>query len=128
VDAETGRLRRSGLTTRVGHAIEFREPSWYDERVFALLRAHRVALCLHDMGGSASPKLVTGRLVYMRYHGRTKYSGRYDDTTLDEWADWLAERISAGIDVYAYFNNDVGGHAPRDAVRLRERLAKRVSR
>jgi uncharacterized protein YecE (DUF72 family) len=31
------------------------------------------------------------------------------------------------MDVYAYFNNDVGGHAPRDAVRLRERLAARVS-
>ena len=127
VDAETGQLRRSGLTTCVRHAIEFREPSWYDERVFALLRAHRVALCLHDMGGSASPKLVTGRFVYVRLHGWTKYSGRYDDTTLDAWADWLAERISAGIDVYAYFNNDVGGHAPRDAVRLRERLATSVS-
>ena len=25
----------------------------------------------------------------------------------------------AGTDVYAYFNNDVGGYAPRDAVRLR---------
>jgi uncharacterized protein YecE (DUF72 family) len=126
VAAETRRLRRAGLT-RVRHAIEFREPSWYDERVFALLRAHRVALCLHDMSGSASAKLVVGPFVYVRFHGWTKYSGRYADGTLDDWADWLAERISAGMDVYAYFNNDVGGHAPRDAVRLRERLAARVS-
>jgi uncharacterized protein YecE (DUF72 family) len=126
VAAQTRRLRRAGLT-HVRHAIEFREPSWYDERVFALLRAHRVALCLHDMRGSASAKLVVGPFVYVRFHGWTKYSSRYADATLDDWADWLAERISAGMDVYAYFNNDVGGHAPRDAVRLRERLAARVS-
>jgi uncharacterized protein YecE (DUF72 family) len=24
--------------------------------------------------------------------------------------------------VFAYFNNDIGGHAPRDAVRLREMI------
>ena len=127
VAAQTRRLRRSGFRPRVRHAIEFREPSWYDERVFALLRAHHVALCLHDMRGSASAKLVVGPFVYVRFHGWTKYSGRYADRTLDEWADWLAERVSAGMDVYAYFNNDVGGHAPRDAVRLRERLSTRVS-
>jgi uncharacterized protein YecE (DUF72 family) len=79
------------------------------------------------MRESASPKLVIGPFVYVRFHGWTKYSGRYDDRTLDEWASWLAARISAGMDVYAYFNNDVGGHAPRDAVRLRERLAARRS-
>jgi uncharacterized protein YecE (DUF72 family) len=79
------------------------------------------------MRGSASAKLVVGPFVYVRFHGWTKYTGRYAEATLDDWADWLAERISAGMDVYAYFNNDVGGHAPRDAVRLRERLAARVS-
>jgi uncharacterized protein YecE (DUF72 family) len=28
----------------------------------------------------------------------------------------------AGREVFAYFNNDVGGHAPRDAVKLRAML------
>jgi uncharacterized protein YecE (DUF72 family) len=135
LEAQTRHLRRSGFATRIRHAIEFREPSWYHERVFALLHAHRIALCLHDMRGSSSPKLVTGRFVYVRFHGvhesqRTvmrTYGGRYADQVLDEWADWLAERISSGIDVYAYFNNDVGGHAPRDALRLRERVLTRAS-
>ena len=127
VDAQTDRLRQNGLTTRVRHAIEFREPSWYHERVFALLRAHRVALCLHDMRGSAAAKLVVGPFIYVRFHGSAKYAGRYADRDLDEWADWLAERNFAGMDVFAYFNNDTGGHAPRDAVRLRERLAARAA-
>lgn len=108
------------------HTIEFREPSWYDERVYALLRKHNVALCLHDMQGSASGKLVVGPFIYVRFHGWTKYAGRYGDERLDEWADWLAERVADGMDVFAYFNNDVGGHAPRDAVRLRDRLHVRL--
>src|SRR5436190_1130824 len=37
-------------------------------------------------------------------------------------AAWLRDRLRSGIDVYAYFNNDVGGHAPRDAVRLRRMI------
>jgi uncharacterized protein YecE (DUF72 family) len=106
--------------------IEFREPSWYDERVFALMTRHRAALCLHDMQGSASGKRIVGPLIYVRFHGRTKYSGRYADETLEEWADWLAARSSEGMDVCAYFNNDVGGHAPRDAVRLRAHLQRRL--
>jgi uncharacterized protein YecE (DUF72 family) len=114
------------LPPRVKHAIEFREPSWYDERVYALLQRHKVALCLHDMQGSATGKLEVGPFVYVRFHGWTKYAGRYEDERLDEWADWLAELIADGMDVFAYFNNDVGGHAPRDAVRLRQRVQQRL--
>ena len=32
---------------------------------------------------------------------------------LDQWADWLTECVSNGTDVFAYFNDDVGGHAMR---------------
>jgi uncharacterized protein YecE (DUF72 family) len=112
--------------SRARDAIEFREPSWYDARVYALLDAYKVALCLHDMEGSASDRRVVGPFVYVRFHGSTKYAGRYGDERLDEWADWLAARAADGLDVFAYFNNDVGGHAPRDAVRLRERLHARL--
>jgi uncharacterized protein YecE (DUF72 family) len=106
------------------HAVEFREPSWYCEKVFALLQHHRVALCLHDMEGSASGKRAVGPFVYARFHGIQKYSGSYGDETLDDWAAWLSDRLRAGISVYAYFNNDSGGHAPRDAARLRAMIER----
>jgi uncharacterized protein YecE (DUF72 family) len=106
--------------------VEFREPSWYDDRVFALMERHGVALCLHDMQGSPTGRRMVGPLIYVRFHGWTKYAGRYGDETLDEWADWLAARTGDGLSVYAYFNNDIGGHAPRDATRLRERLHARL--
>jgi uncharacterized protein YecE (DUF72 family) len=112
------------LPAGVRHAIEFRDASWYDDRVFDALQRFRVALCLHDMPESASPLRQVGPYVYVRFHGATRYGGRYSDEQLDAWGHWLSARISAGVDVFAYFNNDIGGHAPRDAVRLRERLER----
>ena len=108
------------------HAIEFRDPSWYCDAVFAILERHRVALCLHDMAGSASGMLAIGPFVYARFHGVQKYAGSYSDRTLDAWAEWVASQRRAGRAVYAYFNNDVGGHAPHDAVRLRRLIVERM--
>jgi uncharacterized protein YecE (DUF72 family) len=109
------------------HTVEFRDTSWYDERVYALMRRYKAALCLHDMEGLATERLVVGPFIYVRFHhGTKKYGGRYSDARLDSWADWLAERARDGMEVFAYFNNDTGGHAPRDAVRLRERIAALV--
>ena len=110
------------------HAIEFREPSWYSDEVFARLERHNVALCLHDMAGSASGTRAVGPFVYVRFHGPQKYSGRYSDDMLDDWAEWCAGRARAGMPIYAYFNNDAGGHAPRDARRLRDAIEARLGR
>ena len=40
----------------VKHALEFRHPTWYEDDVLTLLEQHNVAMCLHDMSGSASPR------------------------------------------------------------------------
>lgn len=120
-----GAIHRVRAGAKVGpyHTVEFRETTWYDDRVFDLLTKYKVALCLHDMHGCASGRVVVGPFVYVRFHfGTERYGGRYEDRRLDEWAEWLAAQAHAGCDVFAYFNNDVGGHAPRDAVRLRERI------
>ena len=126
VNVDRLELFLKALPRRRRHAIEFRDPSWYTGEVFALLERYRVALCLHDMAGSSSGKKAVGPFVYARFHGVQKYSGRYTDQTLDEWADWMAERAAAGVPVFAYFNNDTGGHAPRDAERLRSAIAARL--
>jgi uncharacterized protein YecE (DUF72 family) len=108
----------------VPQAVEFRDPSWYHDEVLTALEEHGVALCLHDLPGSASPREAVGRFVYVRFHGSgARYGGGYPRAALEEWAAWLSGRHRAGRPVYAYFNNDVGGHAPRDAVTLRGALA-----
>jgi uncharacterized protein YecE (DUF72 family) len=114
------------LPRRRLHAIEFREPSWYADEVLSLMARHRAALCLHDMRGSESGQRAVGPFVYVRFHGPQKYGGRYPDATITNWAEWLADRMKDGRRVFAYFNNDTGGHAPRDAVRLRDAIAARI--
>ena len=68
-----------------GHrnTIEFRDTSWYDDRVYALMEKYKVALCLHDMQGSATERIVVGPFLYVRFHhGTKKYGGRYPDARL----------------------------------------------
>lgn len=104
------------LPPRVKHTIEFREPSWYDDDVLRLLRRHNVALCMHDMPGSAPARVLTARFTYVRFHGATgRYNGSYPKEMLEDWAEWL---VSSNVSAFVYFNNDIGGHAPRDARRL----------
>jgi uncharacterized protein YecE (DUF72 family) len=111
------------LPPDVRHVVEFRDPSWYDVEIRRLMQARGVALCLHDMPGSATGKLPTCPFVYVRFHGSgEKYGGGYSAARLRGWAEWLNAQRDQGYDVYAYFNNDVGGHAPRDAMTLRRAL------
>ncbi|HEU5251102.1 MAG TPA: DUF72 domain-containing protein, partial [Thermoanaerobaculia bacterium] len=114
------RLERflSALPRRRLHAVEFRDASWYEEETYRLLEKAGVALCLHDMRGSESPTRLVGPFVYVRFHGSgPKYGGRYPERAITDWGARLAHEVRHGRDVYAYFNNDRGGHAPRDAVR-----------
>jgi uncharacterized protein YecE (DUF72 family) len=102
------------------HTIEFRHPSWYEPATFGLLAAHGVALCLHDMAGSAIDTPGIGPFTYVRFHGATgKYAGSYGDEALGGWARRLAAESGTDRDVYAYFNNDPDAVATRDARRLR---------
>jgi uncharacterized protein YecE (DUF72 family) len=76
------------------------------------------------MRGSATARRRVGPFIYARFHGagEARYGGAYSEGRLRDWAEWLNEPRALGVDVYAYFNNDVGGHAPRDAVTLRRFL------
>ena len=115
------------LPRRRQHAIEFRDPSWYCDETFELLDRYKAALCLHDMAGSATGRRLVGPFIYLRLHGPQRYTGSYSYRTLEAWAEWCAGLHQQGMPVYAYFNNDAGGDAPRDALRLRE-LCERYER
>ncbi len=102
-------------------AVEFRDARWYLPEVRRALNTHRVALCLHDMPGSTTLPEPVGPFVYVRFHGSgTVYGGGYPTHELAEWASRFRAWREAGLDVWAFFNNDIGGHAFRDAARLRD--------
>ena len=107
----------------VVNVFEFREKSWYDDRVFALLERYGASFCAHDMPGPDSPDLAVGPAAYVRFHGgEGKYWGRYSDEALLRWTDWMMAEARRGREVWAYFNNDIDGHAIHDALTLKAML------
>ena len=107
-------------------AVEIRDRRWYRDDMLRQLADAGVALCLHDMPGSASEPRPVGPFAYLRFHGAgERYGGRYPPQRLRAWADRIADWTASGLTVWAYFNNDIGGHAVRDAARLREMVERR---
>lgn len=101
------------------HAVEFRNPDWFVDRTFKLLRDAGVSLCLSDHADAPAPWEVTARHIYIRPHGPGgRYQGSYPDKTLAEWADHIAGWQRGRRSVFCYFDNDVKSAAPHDAERL----------
>jgi uncharacterized protein YecE (DUF72 family) len=100
------------------HAVEVRDPGWYSEETCAVLDRHGAAFCEHDHLTERPPRL-TGGWRYLRFHGTTgRYSGRYGEEGLRPVAEDLLDWKRRRRDAYVYFNNDLGGHAVRDAATL----------
>ncbi len=112
------------LPTGYHHVIEFRDASWLIDDVFRLMEQNHVAHCIHDMQPLAIPIRVTASPVYVRFHGDTKHRGSYDDKTLAAWADRIADWQTQNLPVIAYFNNDVGGYAVKNAATLIHLVAR----
>jgi len=108
-------------------AVELRDPSWLHDDVFAVLERHDAALCVHDLLPN-HPWELTSTWSFVRFHGphadRDPYHGRYGGRRLWRAARRMEEWLEAGVDVYAYFNNDYEGHAVADAQWLRAKLER----
>jgi uncharacterized protein YecE (DUF72 family) len=98
-------------------AVEFRDPRWLCQEVFAILHEHDSALCIHDLIED-HPRRVTSGWVYLRFHG-DRYSGSYSSEKLKAEARWIKQQLASGKDVFAYFNNDAQGYAVENALDLR---------
>ena len=104
------------LPNELEHVFEFRHESWYDKEVIELLGDHGIGFVAHDLKGLRSPHWACGRTAYVRFHGTGgKYWGRYSDEELEEWSRWCVGEEQSGRSVWCYFNNDIHGHAIRDA-------------
>ncbi|WP_312029877.1 DUF72 domain-containing protein [Actinomycetospora sp. TBRC 11914] len=127
------------------YALEVRHPSFRTPDAVELLRAQDVALVVSDSAGEF-PCFddVTADLVYVRLHGHDElYRSGYDAAALDGWAAkvtaWAAGEAPVSGDTIApsapppvaprevlvFFDNDAEGHAPHDAVALRDAVAAR---
>jgi uncharacterized protein YecE (DUF72 family) len=101
------------------HAIEFRHPSWFGRAVLRRLSDAGVALVIgdHPERPFQTHEITTG-WTFVRFHwGARGRRGNYSDRELATWR----RRIAAWrrrTEVFAYFNNDWEGFAPRNALKL----------
>jgi uncharacterized protein YecE (DUF72 family) len=105
----------AALPKRYRAVLEFRDPSWFDDRVYDLLARHRAAFCMHDHAGAVTPRERTADIAYIRFHGPASYPARQ----LASWAADIRRWAAGGTTVYAYFNNDFAGFAVRNAATLK---------
>jgi len=83
------------------YTIEFRHESWFDEDVFAALRARDIPMCIVEQPEFASPVVSTASWGYVRLH---RFD--YDDAMMAEWAKRLAAQPWS--EAYVYFKHDEG--------------------
>ena len=86
--------------------MEFRHPTWRQERVYAMLEEHRVSLCAAETDDEAQPRERVGPISYLRLH-----KSRYTPEDLQDLAEWIGQRLREKRDVYAYFTHEEGAPA-----------------
>lgn len=124
-DATLARLEAflEQMPKQIRVALELRHPSWDEPVVYQTLERHHAAYVVMSGAGLACIPRATADFVYVRMHGPDSnaiYAGSYSADQLRVWADRLAEWDRQGRDVWMYFNNDLGGHAVRNALLLRD--------
>ncbi|MFO7767070.1 MAG: DUF72 domain-containing protein [Pelovirga sp.] len=106
------------------YAFEFRDTSWFDDRIYHLLEEAGAAFCIYDLAGCQSPKRLTAEFVYVRLHGPdAAYQGSYPVDTLCGWAGALCSWARQGKDIFCFFDNDQQGYAPQNALKLKTMLS-----
>lgn len=106
------------------HALEVRHPSYSTPAAVSLLREHDIAFVVADSAGRwPLVEESTSTFMYVRLHGAEElYTSGYDAASLDRWAEKVLSWSGQGKDVFVYFDNDVKGYAPRDALALLSRV------
>ena len=91
-------------------AVEFRNKSWYHEKIYELLISYKAAVVIHDIPKSATPLIDQSTdFVYARFHGPTgNYRDSYPEDFLYEYATYINDWIAEHKTVYVYFNNTMG--------------------
>lgn len=107
----------AGQAARI--ALEFRHKSWLAGDVYRILEKHNAALVFADWGELSPMAPVTAGFVYIRRHGpKSDYASRYSADQIERDASAAAKWLSEGLDVFAYYNNDIHGYAVANAREL----------
>jgi uncharacterized protein YecE (DUF72 family) len=92
------------LPPKVCAAFEFRHESWWDEEVYARLRARNLALCIADSEARSTPPVTTADYTYFRLRDEG-----YQDEDIKRWTTVVRELDPRMTDVFVYFKHEDEG-------------------
>ena len=102
------------------NVIEFRDPSWWTNNVFARLKKEKLIFCGIDYPGLPNDAVITNQNVYYRFHGRPRlYYSAYKKNDLKIIADSIFENKKA-TNAYIFFNNTATQAAIKNANSLKQ--------
>jgi uncharacterized protein YecE (DUF72 family) len=107
----------NGLPDALRAAFEFRHESWFDDEVFEILRAQRVALCIADTEKLETPKVATANYGYLRLRRED-----YTKTEVERWTEFVQGQIDRWTDAFIYFKHEEAGIGPKLAKQMMELL------
>ena len=98
--------------------FEFRHPTWFEDDVFAALKARGAALCIAetDDADTTAPVVATADWGYLRLRREG-----YGDADLERWAGTIAEQPWGHA--FVFFKHEDKGMAPQLAERLMTMVA-----
>ena len=103
-------------------AFEFRHPSWFEDEIFTLLRAHNAALCIAESAEFATPAVCTADFGYLRLRREN-----YKVADIERWAGFVREQSAAWEDAFVYFKHEARGVGPKFGRRMQRVLQKTAS-
>jgi uncharacterized protein YecE (DUF72 family) len=110
------------------YAFEFRHETWFSQEIYDILKKYNCAVVLSDSPIKANGERLwplhdvdTANFTYIRFHGSEKlYYSSYTNAELSSYANSIRQKTAKGMNVYAYFNNDAGGFATKNALSLEQ--------
>ncbi|MBV8811323.1 MAG: DUF72 domain-containing protein [Acidobacteriaceae bacterium] len=90
-----------GLPKVVRAAFEFRNASWFDERIYDVLRKHKAALCLVENEKLETPHVLTADFVYLRLR-----KPDYSEPELAEICSRVESYLANGHSTFAIFKHE----------------------
>jgi uncharacterized protein YecE (DUF72 family) len=106
------------------NVVEFRHPSWWNNRVYDTFAARNIVFCSVSAPRLPDDLIKTGDEIYIRFHGPQRwYRHDYSDRELAVWAERI--RASGAKRAWAYFNNDREANALKNARTLLSQLKRR---
>jgi uncharacterized protein YecE (DUF72 family) len=100
-------------------AFEFRHASWWNDEVYARLRARNLALCVADSEARSTPVVTTADYGYLRLRDEG-----YQEADIARWAGVVRDLDTRLKDVFVYFKHEDEGKGVQFGQRLIELLGR----